>query len=143
MAARVGAILRARGAPPSTIDDAIQAAIERALRRSGGFDSLDGMVNWMVTVAWREAQAQWRRQARSESHEVPDQPGGLDPVVVVEDRLQLIAILHALAKLSPADRTAILSSIADDPYRNEALSAAEKMRRYRARHRLASIARQN
>ena len=95
------------------------------------------MVNWMVTVAWREAQAQWRRQARCESHEVPDQPGGLDPAVVVEDRLQLVGILHALARLSPADRTAILSSIADEPYRDEALSAAEKMRRYRARHRLA------
>lgn len=141
MAARVAAILRARGAPPSTIDDAIQVAVERALHRSAGFDSLEGLVNWMVTVAWREAQAEWRRQARCELGEVPDEATGDDPSAVVEDRLKLSGVLKALTLLTPADQAAILLSLAEDSSRTEPLSAAEKMRRSRARHRLASIAR--
>ena len=139
MAGRVAAILRARGAPPSTIDDAVQAAAERALRRADGFDSIDGLINWMVTVGWRETHSQWRRQSKCLPGEVPDQVGGHDPAAIVEDRLGLEAVAEALAELTPAERTAILASLADEASEHEALSAADKMRRYRARRRLSAI----
>jgi DNA-directed RNA polymerase specialized sigma24 family protein len=135
----VAAILRARRAPSSTIDDAVQAAAERALRRAGGFDSLDGLVNWMVTVAWRETQSQWRRQSRCLPGEIPDRAGGHDPAALVEDRLGLEGAVEALKELTSAERTAILSSLSEGASEHEALSAAEKMRRYRARRRLAAI----
>jgi hypothetical protein len=48
-------------------------------------------------------------------------------------------VVEALKELTPAERTAILSSLSEVASEHEALSAAEKMRRYRARRRLAAI----
>lgn len=50
----------------------------------------------------------------------------------------MAAALDRLAALSDADQRAILSSL-DDSDPKEPLSAAEKMRRYRARRRLAAL----
>ncbi|MHB1927984.1 MAG: sigma factor [Acidimicrobiales bacterium] len=139
VAGRVRRILRSRRAPPSIIDDAIQTAAERALRRTEGFDTLDGCVNWTVKVAWHEIQAQWRREARVSPGDVPERAGGSDPAREVEDRLAIATAIKSLALLPEPERHAILSSLDDSGLSERPLSAAEKMRRSRARRRLAAL----
>lgn len=129
-------MLRRRGAPPSTIDDGLQTAAERALMRSGGFDTLQGWTNWTIKVAWHEVQGQWKRDARLS--EPVDAPGGPDPAAVVEHQIALAASVRALDALSATDRQAILECL-DERVVREPLLAREKMRRYRARRRLAAI----
>lgn len=131
-------VLRRRGSPAATIDDALQTAAERALTRAEPFDSLQGWLNWTITVAWHEVQAQWRRQARSVQDELLDAPGGPDPAVIVDRYLQIEAVERALARVSESDRRAILEAL-DDSFPTRPLAAQEKMRRYRARRRLAAI----
>jgi DNA-directed RNA polymerase specialized sigma24 family protein len=131
-------VLLRRGAPSSIVDDAIQAAAERALRRREPFDGLQGWTNWTITVAWHEVQREWRRQARVESGEPPERQYMGDPAVLTEYRLDLEAVARGLSGLRPADRTAALAELnrgAD----SGALSPSEKMRRYRARRRLAAL----
>ncbi|HZT66987.1 MAG TPA: sigma factor [Acidimicrobiales bacterium] len=139
MARRVRNVLRSRRAPASIIDDAIQTAAERALRRAEGFDSLDGCVNWAVKVAWHEVQAQWRREARVSPGDAPERTGGSDPAREVEERLAIAAAIKNLALLSETERRAILSSLDDCGLSGKPLSAAEKMRRSRARRRLTAL----
>jgi hypothetical protein len=91
-----------------------------------------------VKVARHEVQAQWRREARAVPGGIPDGPIGDDPARIVEGRLSIAAALDGLAALSDSDRQAILASL-DDSDPTEPLSAAEKMRRYRARRRLAAL----
>jgi DNA-directed RNA polymerase specialized sigma24 family protein len=135
---RVRRILRSRGAPPSSIDDALQTAAERALCRPGGFDSVDGCVHWTTKVAWHEIECSWRRQAKAVAGEVPERAGGADPAAVVEGRLALEATIEGLAGLTDSDRQTILSSLDDADLAAAPLSAAEKMRRYRVRRKLAA-----
>ncbi|HET9732299.1 MAG TPA: hypothetical protein VFP54_06440 [Acidimicrobiales bacterium] len=123
----------------STIDDALQAAAERALRRPEPFDGLQGWTNWTIKVAWHEVQAEWRRQVRVESGELPDSVDGADPATITERRQELQAVAHALSSLRPADRAAALAGLDPDEETAEALSPSEKMRRYRARRRLAAF----
>jgi hypothetical protein len=104
-----------------------------------GFDSVDGCVNWTTRVAWHEVQAEWHRLARTTSGEVAELVDDKDPARVVETRFDLDAVWCALDVLSPTDRTAILSPIVDDCSTQRHESAAVKMRRYRARRRLAAI----
>lgn len=134
-------VLRRRGSPTATIDDALQTAAERALTRADPFDSLQGWINWTVTVAWHEVQAQWKRQARSVPDELLDVPGDPDPAVIVERHLQVEAVVRALSTVSESDRRAILEAL-DDTVPARPLAAQEKMRRYRARRALATIVRQ-
>lgn len=120
------------------MDDAIQVAAERALRRREPFDDVQGWTAWTIKVAWHEVQAEWRRQARLEAGEPPDRPDRTDPAVVMEDRLDLEAVAVALSELKPVDRAAALAGLEpDEPA--EPLSPSEKMRRYRARRRLAAL----
>ncbi len=132
-------MLQRRGGPPATIDDALQTAALRALQRDRRFDTADGWVNWTIEVAWHEVQIEWRRQARVVPGEVPELPDGHDPSRVVLGRHDLDATKSALSALSDAERTAILSPLADDPLVHEHEPAAVKMRRYRARRRLAAL----
>ncbi len=132
-------ILRRRGAPPSTIDDAIQTAALRALQRAGGFDGIDGLVSWATNVAWHEVQVEWHRRARAGPGEIPEVPGGEDPGRVVAGRLALDAVVEGLATLKEADRHAILSALDERHGDDAALSAKEKMRRHRARQHLAAV----
>lgn len=138
MAAKAHRILRRRGGPPETVDDAIQTAAERALLRIDSFDSLQGWTNWTVKVAWHEVQAQWKREARTAVEETAELPAGLDPAAVVERQIELAAIMRALDILGVDDRRAIMERLEEDAS-SQPLSAAEKMRRYRARRRLAAI----
>jgi DNA-directed RNA polymerase specialized sigma24 family protein len=137
--ARVRSVLRGRRAPPATIDDALQTAALRALQRDRGFDTIDGWVNWTIEVAWHEVQIEWRRQARAAPGEVPDLPGGRDPAQVVEARLTLDATRKGLDTLRMNDRDAILLALDHQGDAECPLTAREKMRRYRARQRLAAL----
>ena len=131
-------ILRSRGAPPSTIDDAVQTAAERSLLRRDGFDTLQGWINWAVKVAWHDVQAQWKREARSVLGDAADRPGGIDPATVVEQQAELATALQGFDALTDAERRAIIQGL-DDFVPSPPLPAHEKMRRYRARRRLAAI----
>ena len=100
--------------PPRSIDDAVQTAVLRALGRDEGFDTLGGLVNWVIVVAWHEIQAEWRRGARIELGDVPESPAGPDPAEIAETHLALDAVADGLSTLSDRERQAILSPILDD-----------------------------
>ena len=135
---KVRRILRSRGAPSFTVDDALQTAAERSLLRTDGFDTLQGWINWTVKVAWHEVQAQWRREARTVLGDPADAPAGPDTEYVVEHQLELEATIRGLVTLTPPDRDAIMSGLAQGQF-SVPLAAREKMSRYRARRRLAAI----
>lgn len=130
-------ILRSRGAPDFTVDDALQIAAERSLLRNDGFDSLQGCINWTVKVAWHEVQAHWRREARSAPGEPLDAPGGPETEYLVERQLEFEAAVRALVTLTDTDRAAIMSGLEEG--QGGPLAAREKMQRYRARRRLAAM----
>ena len=132
-------VLLRRGAPSSILDDAIQAAAERALRRREPFDGLQGWTNWTITVAWHEVQAEWRRQAKINSGEPPERQDIGDPATLTEYRLDLEAVARGLSGLRPSDRAAALAELDRDAEAVGPLSPSEKMRRYRARRRLAAL----
>jgi DNA-directed RNA polymerase specialized sigma24 family protein len=139
VAERVTRVLRRRGAPPTTIDDAIQTAALRALCRHEGFDSFDGLVSWVIVVAWHEVQAEWRHAARADLGEVPENPVGPDPAAVVESHIALDAVADGLSSLSDTERQAILAPLVDDTASAGPDDARVKMRRHRARQHLAEL----
>ena len=136
---RVTRVLRRRGAPPTAIDDAVQTAALRALCRREGFDSFDGLVSWVIVVAWHEVQAEWRHNARADLGEVPERPVGPDPASVVESHIEIDAVANGLSSLSNAEREAILSPLVDGRAPDRPYDAQAKMRRYRARRHLAEL----
>ncbi len=140
MTERVARVLRKRGAPPATIDDAVQTAALRALCRTDGFDSFAGLINWVTVVAWHEVQAEWRQRARIELGAVPEQPTEPDPADVVETHLVVDAVVDGLSALTPDEREAILAPLAEDAGSpNGPDDARTRMRRHRARQRLAEL----
>lgn len=139
MAGQVRRVLRRRGAPPAIIDDALQEAALRAWSHPGGFDGTEGLLRWVTVVAWRQVVAEWRRRARVEPGAVPEQPGGADPASIAEDRRALGAVREALARLSHAERDAILARPPSDTPTDDAERARIKMRRHRARQHLADL----
>jgi DNA-directed RNA polymerase specialized sigma24 family protein len=139
VAERVTRVLRKRGAPSTSIDDAVQTAALRALCRDEGFDSFDGLVSWAIVVAWHEVQVEWRHAARAELGGVPDRPDGPDPAAVVESHIAFDAVASGLSSLSKAERQAILAPLVDDTRSEGPDDSRVKMRRYRARRRLANL----
>jgi DNA-directed RNA polymerase specialized sigma24 family protein len=136
---RVRRTLKRRGAPEDTIDDALQSAAMKALCHTDGFDCPQGMVRWVTVVAWNEVQAEWRRRARLQVGNLPEQPSAADPAVDVALRLELDAVADGLARLSDAERRAVFSGIARDQGPCLREDAPSKMRRYRARQHLAQL----
>lgn len=136
---RVRRTLKRRGAPEDTIDDALQSAAMKAFCRTDGFDSHEGMVRWVTVVAWNEVQAEWRRRARLQVGDLPVQASAADPALRVEIHLELDAVADCLAKLSEAERRAILSGVVSEPNSHPPEDARSKMRRYRARQHLADL----
>jgi DNA-directed RNA polymerase specialized sigma24 family protein len=136
--AKARRVLLNRGAPADLIEDALQSAALHLLDRSKGFDSFEGMIAWVIEVAWNETKMAWRRQARVEVGKVPDQPGGPDPAAAFQFRAELAAVLNAFAALTDDERHAISSAIVDGGA--FPLTPAVKMRRHRARQRLGSLA---
>lgn len=136
---QVRRVLRARGAPPPLIDDAIQNAALRALGRKEDFDTIDGLVRWATVVAWREVQGEWRRQAKSSAGPVPEQSDWSDPATEVEHRITLHAVVTGLKALSASEREAIVSSLWETRTLEPRGTSGAKMRRYRARRRLAAL----
>lgn len=127
-----------RGGPAELIEDALQCAALHLLDRAEGFDSFDGLVGWVIKVAWNEVKMVWRRQARVAVGQVPERPDGSDSTATVEARLDLAAAIRGLGALSHPEREVILSSLVDYPFEGRHETAAVRMRRYRARRHLAS-----
>jgi DNA-directed RNA polymerase specialized sigma24 family protein len=136
---RVNRTLKRRGAPEETIDDALQSAAMKAFCHTDGFDSREGMVRWVTVVAWNEVQAEWRRRARLQVGDLPEHASTADPALRVEIHLELDAVAHCLARLSDAERRAILSGISNEQNPHHPEDARSKMRRYRARQHLADL----
>lgn len=109
------------------------------MRRREPFDGIQGWTNWTITVAWHEVQAEWRRQAKVEIGELPERPDMADPAVLVEYRLDLAAVANGLSRLKPSDRAATLAALQMGMDPSDPLAPSEKMRRYRARRRLAAL----
>ena len=101
--------------------------------------SLGGLVNWVIVVAWHEIQAEWRRGARIELGEVPENPAGPDPAEIAESHLALDAVADGLSTLSDAERQAILSPLVGETASAGPGDARVKMRRHRARQHLAEL----
>jgi DNA-directed RNA polymerase specialized sigma24 family protein len=140
---RVTRVLRKRGALPATIDDAVQTAVLRALCRTDGFDRFAGLINWVTVVAWHEVQAEWRQLARIELGAVPEQPTEAYPADVLETRLVVNAVVDGLSVVTPDEREAILAPLAEDAVSsNGPDDARTRMRRHRARQRLAGLVEQ-
>ena len=137
--ARVRRTLQRRGAPESTIDDALQTAALRALQRPDGFDCVAGFVTWVTKVAWHAVQAEWHRQARNVSGEMPELADHHDPDRVFMGRRDLEAVKRSLDQLSYGERAAILSALDDHVYGVTPLTGKLKMRRRRARQRLTAL----
>jgi DNA-directed RNA polymerase specialized sigma24 family protein len=136
---RVRRTLKRRGAPEDTIDDALQSAAMKAFCHTDGFDSQEGMVRWVTVVAWNEVQAEWRRRARLQVGDLPEQASAVDPAARVEINLELDAVADGLARLSDAERRAVFSGIAREQDSRHPEDARSKMRRYRARQHLAHL----
>ena len=138
MIERVRRVLLRRGATIEVIEDSLQSTALHLLDRREGFDSFDGLVAWVITVAWNEAKMVWRKQARVELGEVPERPDSLDSAAAFQSRIDLTAVLDALTALTDNERHAISSALVDGG--ECSLTPAAKMRRHRARQRLASLA---
>jgi len=95
-------------------------------------------MNWTIKVAWHEVQAEWRRQARVLSGDPPESLEVVDTAAIAEHRFEWSSLSNAFTGLRPADRAALLAGL-DENADGGPLSASEKMRRFRARRRLAAL----
>lgn len=121
------------------VDDALQIAARQLITHAQSFDSFEGLVAWVVKVAWNALQMQWRRDARALPSEVYPNADADDPAEVVERRTDLAVTIAALHALSDAEREAIVSGLVEEPRHDGPEEARLKMRRYRARRHLANI----
>lgn len=96
-------------------------------------------MNWVTKVAWHEVQSEWNRQARTIPTELSQIPARDDPATTIQGSLDLDTIKLGLAELSNSERDAILSALEDRPAIGGPLEPRIKMRRSRARQRLARI----
>jgi hypothetical protein len=92
----------------------------------------------VTVVAWHEVQAEWRQRARIELGAVPEQATEPDPAEVMETRLVVDAVVDGLSALTPGEREAILAPLAEHAS-NGPDDARTRMRRHRARQRLAEL----
>lgn len=121
------------------VDDALQIAARQLITHAQCFDSFEGLVAWVIKVAWNALQMQWRRDARALPSEVYPNADADDPAEVVERRIDLTATIAALQTLSDAEREAIVSALVEESRHDGPEDALLKMRRYRARRHLAAL----
>lgn len=95
---------------PSEADDLVQAACERALARRHQFQEGTRFDSWLFRIVQTIWIDQVRaREVRKEDAEIAEDRQGTDePVRRVEARLHLAEIRHALARLPPDQRVALL-----------------------------------
>ena len=79
-----------------------------------------------------------KREARSVLGDRADTPGGPDPGSMIENQFELAAAIRSLVDLTDRDQLAILERLADKRL-SKPVARREKMRRYRARRRLAAM----
>lgn len=99
-------------------------------------------MNWVTKVAWHEVQTEWHRQARTSPELVSELSDGLDPARIFIARQDLEAVGRHLGQLNAEQRETILSAL-DDVGAGSPLEAKVKMRRRRARQRLAAFLESN
>ena len=121
------------------VDDALQIAARQLIAHPQSFDSIEGLIGWVIKVAWNALQMQWRHDARAGPSGVHQDADADDPAEVVERRIDLAATITALRTLSDAEREAIVSALVDEPRHDAPEEARLKMRRYRARRHLAAL----
>ena len=121
------------------VDDALQSAACQLIGRARSFDSFEGLVGWVIKVAWNSVLMEWRRELRARPGDVGDGLAERDPVEIVEGRIELETTAAALRALSDVEREAILSGLVDEADRAGAEEPRIKMRRHRARRQLANI----
>lgn len=121
------------------VDDALQIAARQLIAHAQSFDSFEGLIAWVIKVAWNALQMQWRRDARALPSEVYPNAEADDPAEVVERRIDLAATIAALQTLSDAEREAIVSALVEEPRHDGPEEARLKMRRYRARRHLGVL----
>lgn len=121
------------------VDDALQIAARQLITHAQSFDSVEGLIGWVIKVAWNALQMQWRRDARALPSEVYPNADANDPAEVVERRIELAVTVAALHALSDAEREAIMSGLVDEPGHDGPEDARLKMLRYRARRHLAVL----
>ena len=121
------------------VDDALQIAARQLITHAQCFDSFEGLIAWVIKVAWNALQMQWRRDARALPSEVYPNVDAYDPAEVVERRIDLAVTIAALHALSDAEREAIVSGLVEELGHDGPEDARLKMRRYRARRHLAVL----
>ena len=137
VAGRLGRVLSAKGTARQDVDDALQTAAERALRRQVPFDGPDDLYAWASTVAQRALIDAYRQQRRM-TGQTPDEgpaPGDLERQV--RCRLAIEALVPAVRELKPEERAALSVSSGCEPGSREA--RAQAVHRFRARAKLAAI----
>ena len=121
------------------VDDALQIAACQLIGRGRSFDSFEGLVGWVIKVAWNSVLMEWRRESRTRPGDVGAGLAERDSVEIVEGRIDLAATIAALQTLSDAEREAIVSALVEKPRHDGPEEARIKMRRYRARRHLAVL----
>ncbi|MEA3077452.1 MAG: hypothetical protein QOF60_2360 [Actinomycetota bacterium] len=134
---RVVAGLRQRGVDWASAEDAVQEAGARALAHAVPYTSEEDLCRWVQTVAWRVAVDNHRRSARCSGPGGPTSVAATDVASEVEARIQLRNVGRVFSRLSPSDRAALLEATPPDQTRQEAVRAA--VRRHRARARLVAL----
>jgi DNA-directed RNA polymerase specialized sigma24 family protein len=134
---RVVGNLRQRGVDWASAEDAAQEAGARALAHGVPYTSEDDLCRWVQTVAWRVAVDNHRRTARWSGAGGPTSVAATDVAHEVEARLQLCNVGRVFSRLSASDQAALLEVTPPDQTRQEAVRAA--VRRHRARARLVAL----
>src|SRR4051794_33422539 len=143
VAGRLLAFLHSRGVRRAVAEDIVQDVAARLLTADPRFSSADDLFPWAVTAARNLAVDAWRAEARlhavAEVGDGHDRPAVNDVSSVVEHRPTLQRVGLAMARLSTAEREAIISGLAiqrpADPQETNRLA----VRRHRARARLLAM----
>lgn len=125
--------LRRRGVSAEEANDIVQDVAERALRSRVAFDGHDSLMRWCHVVARNLTIDNSRRRRHLSSVDVPDVQEAIGVEDWVDARLTAATVREAAAQLSAADRVALFGENAG------AATVAERVRRHRARARLAAM----
>lgn len=126
-----------QGVDPTAAEEAVAEAATRALSRGLRVADVDDFCRWAFVVARNVASDLHRRSQRLVPLEsLVEQADRYDLAGDVEQRLRWHDTAHALKSLSPADRTALLSTVEGERSLTRREAVRDAVRRHRARGRL-------
>jgi DNA-directed RNA polymerase specialized sigma24 family protein len=128
--------LRAHGVAPETARDICQEVAERALIHDVPCVDAGDLLRWARVVGRRIAIDHHRKQARLLVGDVPDRPIAHGPEEIIGSRLDVEAVVTAMASMSAADQSLILDAESGATRQDRTRIA---LRRHRARQRLRTI----